>query len=100
MELVVMPRVIRRTVPAAGMAALVVAVAACAAERSYDNPPEVRISTATSSTAPAPTTTVFVPSTAPTTLAPPTTAPAPTAPPTAPPTFAPQTAPPTQPTIP
>jgi LysM repeat protein len=70
--------------------------AACGGERSYDNPPEVPIGTASSTTSTAPTTTVFVPATAPTTLAPSTNPP----PPTAPPTFAPQTAPPTQPTIP
>jgi LysM repeat protein len=104
MELTVIPRVARRTVPAIGVAAVAIVVAACGGERSYDNPPEVRVPTASSSTTVSTvattSTTVFVPSTAPTTIAPPTNPPSPTAPPTAPPTFAPQTAPPTQPTIP
>src|SRR5262245_4405910 len=110
MKLTVIPRVARRKVPAVGLAAAAIALVACGGERSYDNPPEVRIPTASSSTTvstvPTTSTTVFVPSTAPTTVPPPTNPPPPTAPPTAPPpptaapTFAPQTAPPTQPTIP
>jgi LysM repeat protein len=96
MQVPVMPRVNRRTTPAAVTAAVAITFAACGGERNYDNPPEVPIATASSTPATtASTTTVFVPSTAPTTVAPPT-----NPPPTAPPTFAPQTAPPTQPTIP
>jgi LysM repeat protein len=91
-----MARVNRRTTPAVLAAVVAITAAACGGERSYDNPPEVPIGTASSTTSTAPTTTVFVPATAPTTLAPSTNPP----PPTAAPTFAPQTAPPTQPTIP
>jgi LysM repeat protein len=91
-----MARVNRRTTPAVIAAVVAITTAACGGERSYDNPPEVPIGTASSTTSTAPTTTVFVPATAPTTLAPSTNPP----PPTAAPTFPPQTAPPTQPTIP
>jgi LysM repeat protein len=104
MKLTVIPRVTTRIAPAAGVAAVAIVVAACGGERSYDNPPEVRIPAASSSTTVSTvattSTTVFVPTTSPTTLAPPTNPPPPTAAPTAPPTFAPQTAPPTQPTVP
>lgn len=96
MKVPVIRRVNRRTAPAVLGAVLAVTVAACGGERNYDNPPEVPIGTVGTTSSTAPTTTVFVPSTAPTTLAPSTNPP----PPTAAPTFAPQTAPPTQPTIP
>lgn len=102
-------RVNGRTVSAAMAAAIACVGAACGGERSYDNPPEVPIGTASSTTgaaSTAPTTTVFVPSTAPTTVAPPTNPPPPTPaptdprpPPTAPPTQA-VTVPPTQPPTP
>jgi LysM repeat protein len=75
-----------RTWLAFGPALAAAVLAACGEGRSYDNPPEVPVGTASSTTRPAPTaptTTAFVPSTAPTTLAPPTN------PPTAPPTNAP-----------
>jgi LysM repeat protein len=94
----VIARVNRRTTPTVIAAVVAISAAACGGERSFDNPPEVPIGTAssTTTTSTAPTTTVFVPATAPTTLAPSTNPP----PPTPAPTFAPQTAPPTQPTIP
>jgi LysM repeat protein len=91
-----MARVNRRTTPAVVAAVVAITAAACGGERSFDNPPEVPIGTASTTTSTAPTTTVFVPSTAPTTLAPSTNPP----PSTAAPTFPQQTAPPTQPTIP
>jgi LysM repeat protein len=96
-----MARVNARTTTAVTTVLLAITVAACGGERSYDNPPEVPIGTATStsSTSTVPTTTVFIPSTAPTTVPPPTNPPPPTQAQTAPPTQA-QTAPPTQPTIP
>ncbi len=59
--------------------ALAAVVAACGAERSFDNPPDISpqpLVTVTAATT-VPTTTVFVPSTAPTTLAPPTQPPPP-----------------------
>jgi LysM repeat protein len=97
MDVAVRSRVNGRTTTAVVVAVVAIVLAACGGERSYDNPPEVPIGTASSSTqSTAPTTTAFVPTTAPTTLPPPTNPP----PQTAPPTFAPQTAPPTQPTIP
>ena len=75
-----------------------IALVACGSGRNYDNPPEVAPITAGSSTSTSQqsTSTVFVPSTAPTTLgpvtAPPTAPPPPAPPPTAPP---PPTPPPT-----
>jgi LysM repeat protein len=93
MDVALKSRVNGRTATAVLVAASAMVIAACGGQRSYDNPPEVPIISATSSTAStAPTTTVFVPTTAPTTLPPSTDPP----PPTAPPTFAPVTAPPTQ----
>ena len=97
MKVPVIRRVNRRTAPAVLGAVLAVTLAACGQERSYDNPPEVPVGTVGTTTTAAPTTTVFVPRTAPTTLAPSTNPPPP---PTEAPTFAPQTAPPTQATIP
>jgi len=72
-----------------GLSIAPIVLVACGSGRNYDNPPDVApiSQESTSSTVPATTTTVFVPSTAPTTLAPVTVRPtAPSLPPAPPPT--------------